>query len=89
MLASFTATLARDEKNSGWIHARWAESKDVLQTGKPVKIRARVDDHQFEATLMPLGDGAHMLPIRAAIRKAIKKDLGDIVSVTILDIIGN
>lgn len=26
MLGAFTATLARDEKTSGWINVRWAES---------------------------------------------------------------
>ena len=87
MLGAFTATLARDEKTSGWIHVRWAESKDVLQTGKPVKVSATIDGYQFTATLMPLGDGAHMLPVKAAVRKAIKKDLGDTVQVTILALV--
>ena len=86
MIASFDGVLAVDEKKSGWVHLRWAESKQVLGTGKPVKVSAIVDGHAFETTLMPLGDGAHMLPVKAAVRKAIKKGGGDTVTVTIISV---
>lgn len=49
-------------------------SKEVLGTGKAVKIGGTVDNHPFQATLMPSGDGLHWLPFRIAIRKAIGKD---------------
>lgn len=83
MIASFNAKLERDA-TSGWIHVRWAESKAVLLTGKPVKVNARVDGFEFETTLMPLGDGAHMVPIKASVRKKIKKEEGDVVRVVIV-----
>ena len=83
MIASFEGVLAIDEANSGWVHVRWPGSREVLGTGTSVKVAASVDGHAFEATLMPIGDGTHMLPVRAAVRKAIKKTVGDPVTVTI------
>ena len=49
-------------------------SRDVLGTGRPVKVSGTVDGHDFAATLMPSGAGAHWLPLRAALCKAIGKD---------------
>jgi hypothetical protein len=83
MLVQFDGVLARDEKSS-WIYVRWAESKEVLGTGKPVRVRVSVDGHDFETTPMPLGDGAHMIPIKASVRKALRKELGDAVSIGIV-----
>lgn len=34
---------------------------------------------------MALGDGRHMLPIKADVRKAIGKDVGDTVTVQVLE----
>lgn len=57
-------------------------SKEILGTGKAVKIGGTIDNHPFLATLMPSGDGRHWLPLRIAIRKAISKNhAGEEVSV--------
>jgi hypothetical protein len=37
---------------------------------------------------MPLGDGTHMLPVKAAVRKAIGKAAGDTVLVRLDERIG-
>lgn len=79
----FTATITKDTVNSGWTCVIWPESAAVLGTRKPVKISGTVDGHDFQATLMPFGDGTHMLPLRAALRKAIRKDMGDTVDVVL------
>jgi hypothetical protein len=47
----------------------------------PVKVSGTIDGHEFQATFLPWGDGSHMLPLRAAIMKAIKKQAGDEVTV--------
>ena len=73
---TFTATITND-RNSGWTCAVWPESAAFFETGKPVKVAATVDGHDFQATFLPVGNGAHMLPLRAAILKAIKKQVGD------------
>lgn len=81
--ASFTAEIAKD-KNSGWTCVEWPESVGVLGTGMPVKVTAAIDGHEFRATFLPIG-GMHMLPLRAAILQAIKKQVGDTVEVHIKD----
>ena len=38
---------------------------------------------------MAMGDGKHMLPVKAEIREAIVKDVGDTVTVTLEERIGS
>lgn len=80
---SFTAEITRD-KNNGWTCVAWPESVGVLGTGKSVKVAAAIHGHEFQATFLPIG-GMHMLPLRAAILKAIKKQVGDTVEVSLED----
>jgi Domain of unknown function (DUF1905) len=74
-------TIITNDGNSGWTCVVWPESASFFGTGKPVKVTATVDGHDFQATFLPVGNGAHMLPLRAAILKAIKKQVGDNVEV--------
>lgn len=76
----FTATLVPDS-NSGWPCVRIPGSAEILGTAKAVKIAGTVDGRPYEATLLPIGGGTHMMPVRAAFRKTLGKDLGDSVSV--------
>jgi len=63
------------ETNSTYpIYVTVPRSKDILGTGKAVKVGGTIDDHPFQATLMPSGDGAHWLPLRIASRRAIGKN---------------
>lgn len=50
------------------------QSKEVLGTGKAVKVAGTIDGHPFQATLMPSGEGLHWLPLRIAICKLIGKN---------------
>jgi hypothetical protein len=40
-----------------------------------------LNDHPFQGSVMALGDGTHLLPVKAAIEKAIDKSEGDEVRV--------
>jgi len=77
---AFTAEITKDN-NSGWTCVVWPESGGFFGTGKPVKVSGMVDHHQFQATFLPIGNGRHILPLRAAIIAAIRKQVGDKVEV--------
>lgn len=75
----FTTTIV-PEKNSGWACVLLEKSVEIFGTGKNVKVRGTVEGEEYEATMMSSG-GIHMMPLRAAFRKKIGKDLGDEVTV--------
>jgi Domain of unknown function (DUF1905) len=80
---AFQGTISKDEV-SGWACVLWQDSVTILGTGKTVRVACTVDELPFEVTLMPSGKGCHFLPLKAASRKLLNKDIGDSVSVCIL-----
>lgn len=69
----------------GWT---FAEIPEVAQNPKNpfgwVKIRGWIDDYELQHyKLMPMGKGKLFLPVKAAIRKQIKKEAGDSVHIKI------
>lgn len=77
---TFVATITTDT-TSGWTCAPMSGSRSLLGTGKAVKIAGTIDGHIFGATLLPVGGGTHMVPLRAALRKTIDKGIGDEVTI--------
>ncbi len=49
------------------------DSGAFFGTRKPVKVAGTIDGHPFQATMLPMGDGSHMVPIKAALRTIIGK----------------
>ena len=67
----------------GWTYASIPE---IAQNPKNpfgwVKVRGSIDGYQFKQyKLMPMGEGKLFLPVKAAIRRKIKKEKGDTVHV--------
>lgn len=78
---TFTSLLHKSPHRGGWTYAMWAESTDFFGTKGAVKVRGTIDGEPFTSSFMAMGDGIHMLPVKADVRKAIKKEAGDFVTV--------
>jgi uncharacterized protein DUF1905 len=77
----FTAKLRKSSKPGGWTYVIWPESVKFFGTRGLVKIKGTIDGHPFRSSFMAIGNGRHMLPVRADVRQAIGKQAGDSVTV--------
>jgi hypothetical protein len=85
MLAKFISKLEKSPNKGGWTYATWPDAAEFFGTHGLVKIRGTVDGQPIETSFMAMGDGVQMLPIKADVRKVIKKEAGDSVEVVILE----
>lgn len=81
--ASFSAVIIREQSKGGWTYVVWPDSADFVGTRKAAKVSAKIGNHEFNATFLPVGDGTHLLPLSRSVMGAIGKSAGDTVVVDV------
>jgi hypothetical protein len=80
----FETTIGVDVKGETWSCVEIPDSVAFFGSGKSARVNATIDDVTLENVgTLPTGAGGHMVSLNAKVRKALGKDVGDSVSVTI------
>ena len=88
MIVSFKGLIEKFSdhgEKSGWSYIQVpVEVAAKLNPGnkKSFRVKGKLDDYEFQqVSLVPMGGGSYILPLKASIRKKIRKAAGSVVSV--------
>ncbi len=81
---SFEGVIGVEVKGETWACVEIPGSAELFGTGKSVRVDAVVDDVELaNVGAMVTGRGGHMISLNAKVRKALSKDIGDPVTVSV------
>jgi hypothetical protein len=77
---TFQATI---EERGGWTVVVWPESVAFFGSTRSIKVKGSMNGVPFQTAFLPWGDGTQFLPVSKKVLKAMGKQSGDTITVTL------
>ncbi len=77
---TFQATIV---ERGEWTAVVWPESVAFFGSTRSIKVKGTMDGVPFQTAFLPWGDGTQFLPVSKKLLKAMGKQSGDTITVTL------